>query len=116
MRLTDMRNILLFVAVLLALGACRTDSGRLDVDISGIPDPGMEVQRYGRDLFSMDPANIGVELPELALEYPFFLGEPPLDTLSYIQIYDFVSDPFLREIALACDTVFPELKAIENEL
>lgn len=111
-----MRNVLLFVAVLLALGACNSGSGRLDIDISDIPDPGMEVQRYGRDLFRMDPVNIGVELPELAFEYPFFLGEPPIDTLSYIQIYDFVSDPFLREIALACDTLFPDLKAIENDL
>ena len=111
-----MRKVLFFVAVLLALGACRTGSDRLNIDISGIPDPGMEVQRYGRDLFRMDPSNIAVELPELALEYPFFLGEPPLDTLSYIQIHDFVSDPFLRNIALACDTLFPDLKTIEDDL
>jgi len=116
MRLTDMRKVLLFVAVLLALGACNSGSDRLDIDISGITDPGMEVQRYGRDLFRMDPANIVVELPELALEYPFFLGEPPLDTLSYIQIHSFVTDSFLREIAVASDTLFPNLDIIEDDL
>ncbi len=106
----------LYAVIFLFLAACNTGSGRLNVDISGIPDPGMEVERYGRDLFSMDPSNIGEELPVLALKYPFFLGEPPLDTLSYIRIHQFVTDPFLREVAIACDTIFPDLKAFEEEL
>jgi len=111
-----MRNVLFFVTVLLTLGACNSGSDRLDIDISEIPEPGMEVQRYGRDLFHMDPDNISVELPELATTYPFFLGEPPLDTLSYIRIHEFVTDPLLREVAAACDTIFADTKAFEKEL
>jgi hypothetical protein len=114
--LTDMKNVLLIAAVVLMLGACQNGSDRLDIDISGIPDPRMEVQRYGRDLFSMDPDNIGVELPRLAEVYPFFLGEPPLDTLSFIRIHEFVSDPLLIEVAVACDTIFPDMKGFENDL
>lgn len=96
--------------------SCSPGSDRLNVDISGIPDPGMEIHRYGKDLFAMDPDNIRNALPALAEEYPFFLGEPPLDTLSFIQIHDFVMDPFLREIAAACDSVYPDVEDIENEL
>jgi len=116
MRLLDMRNVLLLIAILLVLGSCKSGSDRFNIDISNIPDPGMEVQRYGRDLFSMDPDNIGEELPQLANRYAFFLGTPPLDTLSFIQIHDFITDPFLLEIALACDTQFTDMKAIEEQM
>jgi hypothetical protein len=110
-----MRNFLLIV-VASFLAACSGGSDRLDIDISGIRDPGMEVQRYGRDLFRMDPLNIGEELPKLAEIYPFFLGEPPLDTLSYIRIHEFITDPVLREIAAACDTIFTDTDQLEGEL
>ena len=111
-----MKTKWLFAVILLMLAACNNGQDRLDIDISGIPDPGMEVHRYGRDLFHMNPDNIGVELPQLAEVYPFFLGEPPLDTLSYISIHEFVTDPFLREIAAASDTIYPDTRAIEKEL
>jgi len=102
--------------ILIALSSCNRGSERLDVDISGIADPGMEVQRYGRDLFNIDPDNIGDELPQLAEKYTFFLGEPPFDTLSYIRIYEFITDPVLLEVAAACDTIFPDTKDFEKEL
>jgi hypothetical protein len=110
-----MRNLFLIILII-GLTACTGGSDRLDIDISGIPDPGMEVQRYGRDLFHMDPSNIGEELPKLAEIYPFFLGEPPLDTLSFIRIHEFVTDPVLRELAAACDTIYPDTKQLEKEL
>ncbi len=98
------------------VSSCGDGSSRLDIDISDMPEPGIEIRRYGRDLFRMDPANIGEELPVLAMKYPFFLGEPPLDTLSFIQIHEFITDPFLREVAMACDTIFPDTKNIEHQL
>ncbi|MEN8224852.1 MAG: hypothetical protein ABFS05_05775 [Bacteroidota bacterium] len=112
-----MKRILYFSLIItFSLLACRSGSGRLNIDISRIPDPGLEIKRYGKDLFEMDPQNIGQELPELALQYPVFLGALPLDTLSYIQIYDFVTDPFLGEIAMACAENYPDLKNIEEQL
>lgn len=96
--------------------ACDESSDRLNIDIFDIADPGLKIKRYGSDLFHIDPNNLGEELPKLALQYPFFLGSPPLDTLSYIQIYDFITDPFLREIAAASEANFSDLKAIEEQL
>ena len=110
-----MRNYLL-ISILIIMAACSGGSDRLDIDISGIPDPGMEVQRYGRDLFQLDPDSLGLELPLLAEKYPFFLGEPPLDTLSYIQIHEFITDPLLIEVATACDTIYPDTRQLEDDL
>ena len=104
------------IITILTFQACRNDADRLQIDISDIPDPGIEIQRYGKDLFHIDPANLKDELPELAQQYPFFLGTPPLDTLSFIQIHEFITDPFLLEIALACDTQFTDMKAIEEQM
>ena len=110
------KTIFLFLIVLLSLQSCRKSSNRLNIDISGIPDPGLEIERYGSKLFHIDPQNMGEELPELALQFPFFLGTPPLDTLSYIQISDFITDPFLRDIAMTCEITYPDLKDIEKQL
>ena len=106
----------LLIITILSFQACRNDADRLQIDISDIPDPGVEIQRYGKDLFSIDPYNLKDDLPVLALQYPFFLGTPPLDTLSFIQIHDFITDPFLLEIAGACNEKYPELKNIEKQL
>jgi len=111
-----MRKVLFLGIILIALGSCNSGSDRLDIDVSNIADPGMEVQRYGRELFGMDPDNIGEELPQLAEKYTFFLGEPPFDTLSYIRIHEFVTDPMLRDVAMACDTIFPDTQDFEEEL
>lgn len=98
------------------LMACTNGSNRLNIDVSAIPDPDIEIQRYGRDLFHIDPENIGVELPPLAEKYPYFLGTLPLDTLSFIQIHDFISDPFLRQIASVTEEAFPETTGLEKDL
>ena len=111
-----MRILLSFILTALFLASCQRDTGRLDVDISNIPDPGMEVHRYGCDLFAIDPDNIGEELPQLAEKYTFFLGKPPFDTLSYIRIYEFITDPLLIEVATACDTIFSDTKYFEKKL
>lgn len=104
------------ISILFIFTACREDSGRLDIDISTIPDPGIEIQRYGHDLFNIDPTKLGEELPLLAIKYPFFLGLPPLDTLSFIQIHEFITDPFLRDVALACDSQYVNLNEEEVAL
>lgn len=88
------------------MSGCGESNNRLNVDVSGIENPGIDIQRYGRDLFNINPSNLGEELPLLALQYPFFLGQPPLDTLSFIQIHEFITDPFLMDIAMACDSQF----------
>lgn len=96
--------------------ACGDRSNRINIDISGIVDPGIEMHRYGRDLFNIDPPLLGEELPQLAMRYPFFLGNLPLDTLEYIQIHEFITDPFLMDIALACDSQYMDMSGIETEL
>jgi len=111
-----MKRLFYIIRLVGLLSSCHSGKDRFNVDISSIPDPGMEIQRYGRDLFQLNPDSLGVELPVLAEQYPFFLGEPPLDTLSYIQIHEFITDPLLEEVALACDTVYPDTRQIEDEL
>lgn len=96
--------------------ACVNTSNRLDVDLSDITEPDIKIERYGMDLFHINPDNIAAELPPLAEKYPFFLGELPLDTLDLIQIHDWITDPFLRDIATATEAAFPDLKVVEEDL
>ncbi len=110
------KYLFIIVIIILTTSSCNSGSGRLEADISDIPDPGFKIERYGRALFKADPSRLGEELPRLAGKYPMFLGEPPFDTLSYIQIREFISDPVLREIAIACEQSYPDLKRVEKQL
>ena len=110
------KNILLIIILLTVSVACRNMPGKPDADIRNIPDPAFIFERYGSDLFKCDPNKLGEGLPALAEKYPMFLGQPPLDTLSYIQIRDFITDPFLMDIAMACKETYPDLSLPEKQL
>jgi hypothetical protein len=112
-----MKRVAIFSFLLISLTfSCTNSSSRLNVDLSDVPEPSIQIERYGQDLFHINTDNLATELPLLAEKYPFFLGEPPLDTLAFIQIHDWITDPFLRELASATESAFPDLNKIEEDL
>lgn len=64
---------------------------------SGGIDP-VVIRPYGEDLFALDPLNPGQGLDSLLDKYHFFLGDDP-DTLSLLQLRDFIMDPMNRQLA-----------------
>ncbi|OPL13493.1 MAG: hypothetical protein AVO34_06390 [Firmicutes bacterium ML8_F2] len=110
------KAILALLLTTLLISGCRRRHDCHHVDLSAVPDPQLSMHRYGQELFRMDPSQLATALPRLAVKYPVFLGVPPLDTLTFIQIREFVSDPFLRETAEACEQQFPNTASIEKEL
>jgi hypothetical protein len=112
-----MKNTSFLIIIILALiiYGCH-QSGSQEADISGIQIEQVRIKRYGMDLFNLDPENVKAGLKELAGEYSFFLGDNYSDTLSIIQISEYINDPFLREIAGYTNKAYPDLKATEEEL
>jgi hypothetical protein len=75
----------------------------------------VRIADYGQALFLLDPAKVKEGLDSLSREFHFFIGDDP-DTLKVIQIRDFISDPFNRELYKKSRKVYPDLNFIEDGL
>jgi hypothetical protein len=75
----------------------------------------VRIADYGKALFALDPAKVKEGLDSLSGEFHFFIGDDP-DTLKVIQIHDFISDPFNRELFKKSGEVYPDLNFLEDEL
>ena len=109
------KTLLPIIILATLLTTCNFEGGT-EADISGIKLEQVRIQRYGRDLFSIDPERVGAGLRELSGTYGFFLGDNYEDTLNILQIRDYISDPFLKEIAESTMLAYPDLDDIEKAL
>lgn len=106
-------NYLAFSVLIFLFGGCcqkknTQHAEKISVDKVHIAD-------YGRALFYLDPMDVKKGLDSLSDEFRFFIGDNP-DTLSVIQIRDFITDPFNRELADKYFQVYPDLVFLEDGL
>jgi len=85
------------VILILILPGCQNKDQRLRLDDD--EKVTIDFKRYGEALFTMDLNEIGSELERLSGDFFFFIGEEYKDTLSIIQIAEFLHDPLNMEIA-----------------
>ncbi|MBK8922526.1 MAG: hypothetical protein IPM81_13640 [Saprospirales bacterium] len=117
-----------FAAVLVALAgliwsACDPAAGNAP-DVSGIA-VAVHLQRFDRDLFALDTANLEEGMRKLAQQYPDFFPffvtgiahdqtnpeEPPLDALA-----GFAGAPQVRRLNDSCQAAFPDLSRLQADL
>lgn len=98
------------------LTACGGGGGRLNVNVSDIPDPHIVIHRYDADLFRVDPSGLQAGLEKLRPLYPFFLDADLSDTARLNAMRSYLLNP--RNIAFhkAADSVFPDLTDVAKEL
>jgi hypothetical protein len=104
---------LLVLILIIASGSCR--NGVKSVEPFGVQIARVEISDYGRALFSLNPMNVMAGLDSLSNEYKFFIGENP-DTLSALQIREFIMDPFNRDLAAKYREKYPDLAFLEDDL
>jgi hypothetical protein len=75
----------------------------------------VKVSDYGSALFSLDPSHVKEGLDSLSGTFGFFIGKDT-DTLQVIQIREFITDPFNRELERKCREVYPDLAFLEKGL
>ena len=75
----------------------------------------VRIADYGQALFALDPSRVKEGLDSLSGKFHFFIGENA-DTLQVIQIRDFITDPFNRELEKKCRKVYPDLAFLEKGL
>lgn len=71
-----------------------------EADVSGIHLDEIPVSQYEEILFNANPFILSEELEPHREAFSIFLGDEPIGPEGQQQLYDFVTDPFLRELYL----------------
>jgi gliding motility-associated lipoprotein GldB len=106
--------ILLVILPLLLLAGCRESPAR--PDLSSVTIDPVNISRYEKALFQIDPANLPPGLDEIHSEFKYFLGDQYKDTLSLIRMNNFLQDPIIQDVHRQVEKIYPDLKPLETEL
>lgn len=87
-----------------------------DVDLGSINIKMVELHRYEKALFTLDPQNLKQGLPTIADEFKIFLGEQYLEPVNLMRLQAFISDTAM--LALYRETMrrYPDLTGQNSEL
>jgi len=76
----------------------------------------VEIQRYGKTLFSLDTNNFLQELQAIQPQYRSFIGDGYQDSAQWKQLYDFVTDTQLIRLNQRTQEVFHDISHMEDQL
>ncbi len=95
------------------------DSSRrspFDVDISDIEIDHVNISRFEKVLFNLNPFRLREEIEPYIDEYYFFLGDEIDNPIAQQQLYDYVTDPVIIDLYHETLKVYPDLEELEKEL
>jgi len=74
------------------------------------------IKRYEKALFNLDKNNLRQGMSSLYPEYSFFLGQQWHDTMNILRIYNFISDPNIKELYTLTTEKYPDISFLEAGL
>jgi len=108
-------TIPVFIILLAFFSGCRR-SPHWEANISSVRIPDIEIKRYEKVLFNLNPFNIREDIDPYIDDFSLFLGDA-LDTeAGQAQLYDYITDPFIREIWQDTWEVWEDVSQLEAEL
>lgn len=105
----------LLLVVLLTLTGCR-QKPNWQADISDISKPRLTLNRYEQILFTLNPYTLRQDIEPFIEKYYFFLGDAIDTPEGQQQLFDYVTDPFLRELYLDVQAQWADTTPLEEAL
>lgn len=87
-----------------------------EADISEIVIDSIQISRYESVLFELNPFELRREITPYVDEFHFFLGESIEDPEQVQKLYDYVTDPLLKEFYHDSKEIWPDLDNLEESL
>lgn len=111
------KYIFLLFLIFIFLTSCNFRKKRFqEIDISKIKIENIEIKRYEKALFDINPDNLKSELQNISKEYSFFLDANLDNPQNLIQIYNYISDPKLIDLYKETLIKYPNLNKLEENL
>ncbi|MEI8204778.1 MAG: hypothetical protein WCH34_17295 [Bacteroidota bacterium] len=110
------RKVVMFLFALFVYSCTSTKEPKNAVDISSQPKVDISIQRYEKDLFSVNKNNLKNELLRLQKKYRFFLDGDLAEDKNVKQIQRYIEDDLIVGIYKETAKQYPSLKAIEDQI
>lgn len=108
-------QLFLFLLLLFSLVSC-SRRPHYQANISGVEIEPIEIKRYEKVLFALNPMNIRESIEPYLEDYYLFLGEEIETQMGQQQLYDYITDPNVLELFEDVQEIWPSLEPIESEL
>jgi hypothetical protein len=95
--------------------SCKRKNSRLKVDVSKI-EVKINIKRYEKDLFSLEPNDFYKGIISLEGKYPFFLKGIRNDSFALARLHNFTVDPLSIQLYLDSQKKYSKLDDIETSL
>lgn len=96
--------------------SCSGLNNRLDVDVSGVSVPAVQIHRYDLDLFRLDVKDLQAGLERLRPSYRFFLDTDLSDTARLAEMKNYLLNPRNKDFYLAVERRYQDVGMIEAGL
>jgi len=121
MNRTYQHNYFIVLSLVLALSFQACTNKNSEVRMPSQPDVNIAegkivIKRYEKALFGLDKRHLRQGMASLHSDYAFFLGSQWQDTMNILRIYNFVSDPNIRELYDLTLHKYPDVAFLENDL
>ncbi len=105
------------VLIVIIFSSCQTKQSNPGIQSSGGESkPEILIFRYEKELFGINPTNIEAGLERIYPTYKFFLGESWKDTINLLRIYNYISDPNIRELYNVEMIKYPDVTFLKKGL
>lgn len=81
-----------------------------------VAESNISIKRYEKALFGLDKSHLREGMASLSKDYSFFLGKNWDDTLNILRIYNFLSDPNIKELYDLTIKKYPDAGFLEKGL
>lgn len=108
--------LLLFFSLFILFSCERSYKKQLKFSVKGLEPTEVQIQNYGDALFGIDTDDFQSSLELLKTEYPYFLDADLGDSSLVMQLYNFITDPYLIELHKLSQKAHPSFAALETQL
>jgi len=107
MRIFPCNNLAALVLTSFILLSCHNRT--TDVDLEGISIKPVEIHRYEKALFAINPDNLKTGLPSIAPGFKIFLGNEYTEQVNLMRLQSFVSDTAMQSLYRKTMRCYPDL-------
>lgn len=113
--IVSIRIVAFSILVILIFVECKQRPS-YEADISEVDIEPVEIKRYEKVLFEINPFNLREEIDPYIDDYNLFLGDGIDNPMVQQQLYDYITDPAIVRLYDKTIEVFPDLEDVEAEL
>lgn len=111
--------LFLFLITVLSVLSCRNGNPKIALPAEPdmrVAEQQVVIKRYEKALFALDPKHLRSGLKSIYPDYAFFMGKDWSDTMNILRIYNFLTDPNIKQLYDLTEKKYADVSSLEKGL